>query len=1103
MSSRARVSELLLRWEELREQGQPASPEELCRDCPEQLPELRRLIQALEAMEPALASESEAATFPPVPSEDGDRTGPAPTVAGYEVLGELDRGGMGVVYKARHVALNRVVALKMILAGGHAGEHELTRFRTEAEAVARLRHPNIVQIYEVGEQDGKPFFSLEYCEGGSLESKLGGTPLPPRDAARLVETLARAMEAAHAVGVVHRDLKPANVLLTGDGQPKISDFGLAKKLDAGTGQTASGDVMGTPPYMAPEQAGGRSKEVGPPADIYALGAVLYECLTGRPPFKAARPLDTLLQVLSEEPVRPRLLQPRTPADLETICLKCLEKQPGRRYGSAGALADDLGRFLVGKPVQARPVSGAERALKWVRRHPARTAAYALLVLALVLGLGGGSVARLWQKAEVARDEAEAARHDALGARDRMADALRGEQEAKLQADSARRQLRRLSYFRSVDLAHREWREAHVGRALHLLTDCPADLRGWEWHYVHYLCCSDLHTLRGHTGEVCSVAFSPDGKHLASASADSTVKIWDTTTGQETLTLQGHTDAVWSVAFSPDGQRLASASQDKTVKVWDAQTGKETRSLPGHTSGVRSVAFSPEGKHLASTAGVWDGLKRQWISGEVKVWDAATGQLIRSLHGHTDAVRSVAFSPDGERLASVSEDSTVKLWDVATGGLTLTLQGHTGFVRSVAFSPDGKRLAGASHDQTVKVWDAQTGRLTRSLHGHTDAVESVAFSPDGKRLASASWDHTVKVWDVQTGQVDRTFKGHCSFVRGVVFSPDGQRLASASADQTAKVWDAQTDQESLTLRGHTGRVSRVAFSPDGKRLAGPYSPEAKIKVWDAQTGREVLTLQGHRGEVSSVAFSPDGLRLAGTSWDDAVKVWDARTGCETLSLTGHSRWVHSVAFSPGGQLLASASWDGTVKVWDARTAREIFTLAAHAGPVFGVCFSPDGLRLASASRDGTLKVWDAQTGRESFTLRGHTGPVYSVLFSPDGQRLASASEDMSVKMWDSRTGQEVFTVVGHLGPVMSLAFSPDGERLASGGVGGILKVWDTQTGQEVLSLQGHTSPVTGLAFSPDGQRLASATSRIDSKQPGEVKVWTATPIPPAARAKTRK
>jgi WD40 repeat protein len=707
---------------------------------------------------------------------------PAPAVPGYEIVAELGRGGMGVVYQARQTALDRTVALKMILAGAHAGTEERRRFQAEAEAAARLQHPNIVQVHEVGEAAGLPYCSLEFCPGGSLADRLRGEPLPPREAAALVETLARAVQAAHAAGVVHRDLKPANVLLAADGTPKISDFGLAKRLDGQPGQTATGAVVGTPSYMAPEQAGGKSKDIGPAADVYALGAILYELLTGRPPFRAASPLDTLLLVVSEEPVPPSRLQPGVPRDLEAVVLKCLEKDPARRYSAAQKLAEELSRFGAGEPVQARPMSSAERALRWARRHPAAAGLLAVTGLAL-LALAVGGVGWYYStRLQAALTEASQQRGLA--------------EQAKGEAETQRHRAEGLLYFMSIERAQSAWRESNVQRADDILETCNPELRKWEWSYLHALCHSDLRTLKGHTAGVMSVAFSPDGSRLASASLDGTVKVWDASTGHEVLTLHGHTGVFCGVAWSPDGTRLASASADKTVKVWDARTGQEVLSLTGHT---------------------------------------------RAVHG-------VAFSPDGTRLAAASADQTLKVWDARTGQEALTLRGHTGWVWGVAWSPHGARLARAADDKMVKVWDAQTGQEALTLHGHTGPVRGVAFSPDGQRLASASSDHTVKVWNAQVGQETLTLKGHAHAVYGVAYSSDGSRLTSASQDETVKVWDAKTGQEALTLKGHTTGVHGVAFSPDGTRLASAsgddLSERGEVKVWDARTGLEALSLKGN-------------------------------------------------------------------------------------------------------------------------------------------------------------------------------------------------------------------------------------------------------------------
>jgi WD40 repeat protein len=1056
-------------------------------------------------------------------------------VPGYEVLGELGRGGMGVVYRARQLKLNRLVALKMILAGAHAGAEELARFITEAEAVARLQHPNIVQIYEVGEHERLPYFSLEFCAGGSLAARLNGTPLPPGEAAQLVEALAHAMHAAHQAGVIHRDLKPANILLAFSGRsasgagdaphavrplseavPRITDFGLAKRLDvAAPGWTRSSAILGTPSYMAPEQAAGRTKEMGPATDVYALGAILYECLTGRPPFKAATPLDTMFQVIGDEPVPPALLQPGVPRDLETLCLKCLEKEPARRYPTAQDLAEDLRRFGAGEPVRARPVSGLERGLRWARRHPAATglvAASAVALLALV-GLAVAGYYTTWlndarfqlesalRSADEQRQHAESAKAEAEKAEGEAKAARAGEEAQRERADG-------LLYLMRIERAHSAWRENDVGRADDILEACtPQQRSNWEWRYLHRLCHFELLTFKGHSGGVCCVAWSPDGTRLASSSEDRTVKVWDAETGQHALTLRGHTDEVWGVTWSPDGMRLASTSGPfhghGEVKVWDARTAQEALSLQGHWGRVYGVAWSPDGTRLASSS----------EDRTVKVWDAKTGQEALSLKGHTGGVHGVAWSPDGSRLASASADQTVKIWDAKTGQEALTLKGHTDEVRGVAWSPDGRRLASASADQTVKIWDAKTGQEALTLKGHRGGVSGVAWSPEGTRLATGGRDlmvmgsilkedHTVKVWDTHTGQEALSIWGHTGAVNGLSWNPDGRRLASASQDGTVKVWEATTVQEALTLKGHTRLVEGVAWSPDGTRLASA-SADWTVKVWDAQSGEAALTLQGGTGPVASVAWSPDSARLASAGgW--TVKVWDARTGQEGLSLEGHAGPVRGVAWSPDCRRLASASVDKTVKVWDAGTGQQQLTLKGHTNTVYGVTWSPDGTRLASASGGlftgdpGEVKIWDAKTGQEGLSLQGHATRVRGLSWSPDGARLASASDDRTVRVWEAQTGQEAFTLRGHSDAVHGVAWSPDGARLASASEDRTVRVWDAQTGQQTLTLKGHTLGVNGVAWSPDGMRLASGSERVDEQTRqwfGEVKVWDATPRVP--------
>ncbi len=1024
----------------------------------------------------------------PPANEGGAEAGRVPLRFGdYELIQMIARGGMGVVYKARQRRLNRIVALKMILTGQLASTEEVQRFYLEAEAAAQLEHPNIVPIFEVGEQAGQPFFSMSFVDGGSLAQRVREGPLPPREAAGLVEQIARAVGHAHDHGIIHRDLKPANILLDKDGNPKVSDFGLAKKVAGDSNLTVAGQLMGTPSYMAPEQAAGRTTEIGPAADIYALGAILYCLLTGRPPFESIDVVETLRQVKEQEPLPPRRRIPAVGRDLDTICLKCLQKDARKRYASAVALAEDLHRFLVGEPIRARPVGRVERLWRWCRRNPGVASLLGAVAASLLIGMATTS-------------------YYAVQASNREQDALANARRAQQERERSDHRW----YAAEIHLAQKDWEEAQITALRQRLAafepqrpDAP-DLRGFEWYYLQRLCRLDLCTLAAHAAAVRNIAYSPDGRRLASASGEygkpGEVKVWDIVTGQELLCLREHPDLVSCIAFSPDGQRLATANGGfrtaGEIKIWSAADGHLLRSIAAHATPIRGLAFSPDGRRFASVGGGFDS-RGMALPGEVKVWDAADGQELLHITGKTatrwdQAVNAVAFSLDGRRLA-FADGQTVRVCAAATGQELQSMGRHQGLVNCVAYSPDGRRLASGSLEGTVKVWDAGTGQETLAFH-HVEGILNLAFSPDGRRLAAAAGNNMVKVWDLTTGREALVLRGHTETVSSVAFSPDGWRLASGSSDGTLKIWDATRPADALTLSGIVSNVQDVAFRPDGRQLA-VVGTNPLVHVLDTITAVEVLTLHGHVTSVLGVAYSPDGRWIASAGEDRTVRLWNAADGAEIFCLRGHTAPVRRVAFSPDGRRLSTTSGSpgkaggrplpGEVKVWNVSNGEEVLTLhgsaeLAESGWVGSSAFSPDGQQLA-AGVGRHVYVWDVATGRRLLTLSGHDGPILRVAYSPDGRRLASASRDHRVKVWDAVTGEQLLMLPEHAGGVSGMAYSPDGRRLVTtaGGAtrGGEIisdgvKIWDALLGQEILTLPRPAAQFPCVTLDPHGRRLAA-------------------------------
>jgi WD40 repeat protein/tRNA A-37 threonylcarbamoyl transferase component Bud32 len=987
----------------------------------------------------------------------------------YELLEEIARGGMGVVYKARQKRPNRTVCVKMILLGELAAEREIERFLAEAEAAASLHHPNIVTIYEVGLDKGNYFFSMEYVPGSSLADRVARGPLESRDAARYVRTIARAVHYAHENNVLHRDLKPSNVVLDEFDQPRVTDFGLAKRVGAGS-LTATGALVGSPSYMAPEQTRGEARLLDVTCDVYGLGAILYELMAARPPFRGATPLDTLWQVREHEPVRPSLVNPHADRDLETICLKCLEKVPQRRYPTALAVAEELERFVSGVPIHARPAGVVRKSVRWIRRSPlAATVGVALAIVAATSA---------WAYLTTASSL-------------RQVQESHGEQARLLeQVSAAQEEAQNHLYLATIHMARQALRDGEIDRLDELLQRArPAAIgqgrRGWEWYYLSAVAHQELASFGGH-GATTEIAWSPDGERIAAIGDDRSLRILDGHTGQVVhswSTSDGAASAtgVPCIAWCGSTDRIAVAGSDGVVSIWEPQSGRLLHRLGQDKTPILAVDWDPEGLRIATCG----------EDGSVQIWDGASGQPLMRLAGHAQRAGRVRFSPDGIRLASAGDDGTIRIYRGDDGEVLFTIAAHDGWTNDVAWSPDGHRLVSVSQDGELKVWrlpshaDARADevvqlwdRASMNRRGMTD----VAWSPDGERLVTAGADPWLTMWDADSGDVLGRLFGHRGPVRSVAWHPDGRRIASASEDGTVKFWDGDFEAQGLPRAGRRAPIRTVAWSPDGKWLAQRDVDDVVVaREFDAvvsgDLGKEEKLLPREPIEIGSgqaLAWHPNRASMA-IAMGETVALVDFPSRRERIYFEGHTSRIWTLAFAPTGERLAAGSNDGTVIVWDARGGEAAYTLKDHRGDIRAVCFSHDGEVLATADADGAVRIFRADDGQLQRSFAVATAAVNSLAFSPDDHTLAVSTHEGTIESRDVQTGKLLRTLPGHRGPAWSAVWTPDGRRLASCGQDGMIRIWDAATGEEVLQLEGHAGPVWSIDWNPDGCRLLSASA----------------------------
>jgi WD40 repeat protein/tRNA A-37 threonylcarbamoyl transferase component Bud32 len=1045
----------------------------------ETCPRCEAAARALDTVsDPVVAAYRESALAAPL----AEPATPPEQVGGYEILEELGRGGMGVVYKARHLKLQRIVALKMLLGGSFVTSEERARFRIEAEAVARLRHPNIVQIYEVGEHEvdtglPRPYFTLEFAAGGNLASRLAGRPQPPRQAAAWLETMARAAHYAHQQGIIHRDLKPSNVLLTEDDEPTLCDFGVAKLMTGSDVKTRSGTLLGTAEYMAPEQAV-EGEKVGPAADTYALGAILYTMLTGRPPFQGSNTLHILEQVRSQEPVPLRRLVPHLPRDLETICLKCLEKEPAHRYASAEALAEDLRRFLLHEPIRARPAPVWERGWKWAKRRPAVAG-----LLAAVIALGALGVVLmfgLWR-----------------GAEDRFKLAQEKEQE---EAEGRQENLRLLA---NVTLDHGlnlcAGGETNHGllllaRALDLAEQSGANELGHVARVNLAVWRRRLVTLRAkfpHDDWAWAVAFSPDGSTALTGGKDKVARRWDTLTGQPIGEPLRHCYPVWAVSFSPDGCTILTGSGDDgehvgEARLWDTATGEPLSPPLPHPDEVHVAVFSPNGQHFLTVC-----------DEEVRIWRLENGKPISRTLPHPLPAKRIdeiqprlwaVFSPDSKSVLTGGEDGTARLWDAATGAAKGEPLRHDGPVLSMAFSPDGKIIVTGSYDGTARMWDAATCRQRGPDLRHQGRVLAVDVRFDGQYVltGSAVEDRDlrtgkrqyvageVRMWHAATGKLFGEPVRHSLPVWSVAFRPHGGKLLVGGKDRAARFYSIIDGAILGKPLDHEGTVTNVVFSPNGRLAltASAGGSPSVARLWELAPGDPVtwatLALREQGQIVQNGAISPDGKKLLGFR-GNRVREHDVITGTPVGPIMTLADNVHDAFYSPNARYVLTMSDRQNIRFWE-RTSGQPLCEPLSGAQILWHCFSPDGEYVAVSRADDTFTAYRLSTGKPHgsvLKLPLRPGGVY---LGPEGRAFYYVVASGEVQEWDVATAK-LLRVHEAPGPVRFLDCVAGKMVVVTGEGTHLARAWDLESGQPLSgSLADLAGSISKLAFSPDGRTI---------------------------------
>lgn len=1069
--------DLLVRFEEIQEGGQRSTAQEFLKSDPQlaALADLDGLAEELEQRCLKLQSVDEVLL-----SEDaGASDVRLPSIPGYQILKELDRGGMGVVYLARQTVLERPVAIKVLGAGQFASSMARQRFRREAATVARLRHPNIVEIYDRGEVDGLPFFALEWIEGGSLKSRVAGNPLSCREAATIVEKLAQAVHHAHQQGVIHRDLKPSNVLLSVHGIPKVADFGLAKLLEQEADLTSSGDALGTPRYMAPEQIS--AGEVGPQTDVYALGAILYEVLTGRPAFSTESGPHLATQVLHEDPPPPSRHQAGVPRDLDAICQKCLEKASIARYATAGELADDLKRYLLGEPIVARRHGALAYGLKWARRHPAVAS---LLVLAslLILALYGATLLHSRQlKAALTQSQENYQR------------AVENEQALQRREQALTEQQYAMRMRAADDMIRNFNARTALAELSHYDVQQPdANVRGFEWYLLRQWCEQSVATVDAHTDRINTITPAPDDSTLATASDDGTIKLWDSRRHTLLGTITGHASCVNEAAYLPGGDRLVTASCDHTIRLWEARSAAEIATLVDIGRPAWWIAVSPDGIIATPAAESSVNLGEDQIA----LWDVETRILLKTGFGHPTKINSATFAPDGKQLVTANEDGSVRFWDVETGRQTRRLVGHVKSAFRVRFDASGKYFISVGADGYAVVWNTSNFKKHRTLRV-AGMIYDASFSANSAVVALACTTGNTKLFDVETGRQTASLVGHSAGVRSVAFVNGSNQLVSGANASPAKLRFWRVDGASTT---------GVALSLPGSSVGAKFDEKLEravvcvhgreLRQWDLdrRTSRAAVAVTARDG--GTIEFSGLHNYIAAPSKAGNLTVWRANSTESAVSLGNGLTPIGGCITDGQPQLATWSRLDGEVPVWQIEfwnindwSMDEKALKFRLPGQDRSLAFAVDpGGEVVAVASDSVVRVYSRSSGD---IIRITAAPCWktSICFSRDGKTLLWGNDMGHFSRWTWSTHGQPVSHQAHLGIVHSVAISPDGKTIATGDGRGNVKLSQTNSGQPMLQLKALDAPVLTLAWSEDGTALACFCRENGGLSRAEIRRWT--------------